>query len=205
MRLMIKDTVKDFRRMILDFRLDCKRSDDLKAVKRILLFLFKRVKVGVKQLFGTGIGFILILVLLSGVIPHPSFNSHEAEAEQTVESVSEETNAITAKAKAPKPRDKKPVDWDAVVGFVFLAIVSNVVVMFAFWRKDRKKLTPEMIQKRLKDEDAQHRERRRNILFDLLRSQGLDLRSVPNREQLADDVAKEVSDGDLEKQGGGGE
>ena len=204
MRLIIKDTVKDLRRMFLDWRLDCSRSDDLQAMKRILVFLLKRLKVGGKQLFGTGLGVILILVLLFEFIPHPSFSGEGEKAEVRVESVEEQNSVITTKAKAPKPREKNPVDWDMVIGFVFAIVVINLTVALTFWRKDRKKLTPEMIKKRLTDEDAKHRERRRNILFDLFRTQGLDLRAVKNRNQLADDIAEEVSDDNLENDDNGG-
>lgn len=200
----IKDTVKDFRRMFLDWKLNCSRSDDLRAVKRTLAFLLKRGKVGIRQLFGTGLGVILIFTLMFELVPAPHSSGEGEKAEVQDESVEERNNAIAAKAKAPKPREKHSVDWDAAIGFIFVIAVVNLTVALAFWRKDSKKLTPEMIKKRLRDEDAEHRERRRNIMFDLLRMQGLDLRAVKNRNQLADDMAEEVTDGDMENDGDGG-
>lgn len=192
MKFMIKDTLSDIRRMFMDWKLDCNHSDDLRAVKRTMKFLLSRGKVGLKQLFGTGIGFILICVLLFEVVPHPSFQRVEPESAQQEQPVEETNSAITTKVRTKQPKEKKPVDWDMVIGFIFLVVVVNCTVALTFWRKDRKKFTPEMIKQRLKDEDAKHREKRRNIMFDLFRSQGLDLRTVPNKNSLADDMADEV-------------
>lgn len=203
------NTLADIRDMFLDWKFDIDNSDDIQGIlrffKKIFRFLLVRGKVGLRQLWGTGLGLILLLTLVFSVIPMPTFEKAERKesVEQTVESAVEqavEKNAeITARAKAGRPVERKPdkpVNWNGVIGLVVVAVMANLVCALTFWRKDRKKVTPESVKERLKEADSDCRERKRNIMFELFRSQGLDMREVKNPKQLADDVSDEMEEKD---------
>ena len=213
------DFIADSRDMLSDWKSDWDKSDDIQGVLRFMRGVFrvvkKRGKVGLKQLWGTGLGFLLIITLSTYIIPFPKFEEGEpveqavdTAAGQSVENPIEQTSdsnaEITARAKmkrSDREKAKEPMDWEVLIGFAVLVICANFVCLLIFWRKDRKKANPENIQKRLREADKEHRERRRNIMLEMFKSQGLDLREVKNPNRLADDVANEMeeNDGDLGK------
>lgn len=205
------DFLADSRDMFSYWKSDWDKSDDIQGVLRFIRGFFrvikKRGKVGLKQVWGTGLGFILIMTLSTYIIPFPQFEKREPveqAAEKPIEQTADSNAEITARAKmerSDRENAKEPIDWEVLLGFSVLAVCVNFVCLLIFWRKDRKKANPENIRNRLLEADKEHRERRRNIVLDMLKSQGLDLREVKNQNRLADDVAKEMEekDGDVDE------